>query len=576
MTDERVPVRGRSSADRWPLSSFHLVGLAAGGVIGSGWLFTAPEVYQRAGSKAWMVWLVGGLLMLLIAWVMVELARYAPKTGGLIFLPLQSSGPLVATAVASGLWIFYVINLVTESMAMANGLSGRSPSVRPAGALDWFAVIGCMAVISALNLLLPRIFFRISSWITVLKVGIIVATVIVLLGYFSGSPHPPAVATKDVGWVPALTSVVGSGVIYAFVGFQGPLDFAGNIQQSTTRRRRSSGGTPEPVRPEHGEAARLRWAVLGTLVGSALLYMALQFVYMRYGGSTAADVHGCPRSVDSPFVSIACQGRIHALVWALRIGGVVAPMGAGLVFAHALTREVAALGRAHLTHRGLQTASRTKLLGHRGIYWLVLVVDLFIAVAILGLVRGSRSTLVEVTGVLALVVYAMPGVVLVARGEPTTGRKRRTVQHVLARASFGLIGLVLYMTGWPELWRGLVALAAGCAVLLGLPLISLARPGFGRFYDAKAHARLFRHWRDSAAAQAVLVLFGYLALLALLTLWGNPSPPNSGSTGHHHVGVVQGVVALLAALGAFEGLIRTSRRYAAEGNAGTAGRTDTP
>src|SRR5689334_13279747 len=85
----------RPEDERRRLSVYHLVGLAAGGVIGSGWLFGAGKVYERAGSYAWLSWLLGGLLMLLIAWVMVELGTAAPKTGGLVFLPLQSSGPLV-------------------------------------------------------------------------------------------------------------------------------------------------------------------------------------------------------------------------------------------------------------------------------------------------------------------------------------------------------------------------------------------------------------------------------------------------------------------------------------------------
>ena len=34
------------------LSVFHLVGLAAGGVIGSGWILGAGEAYRTAGSDA--------------------------------------------------------------------------------------------------------------------------------------------------------------------------------------------------------------------------------------------------------------------------------------------------------------------------------------------------------------------------------------------------------------------------------------------------------------------------------------------------------------------------------------------
>mgnify|MGYP001131432617 CR=1 FL=1 len=85
------------------LSVFHLVGLAAGGVVGSGWMLGANEAFGKAGSDAWLAWLFGGLLMLLIAGVMVELGTAAPKTGGLIFLPIYLQAVRGFSATHSGL-----------------------------------------------------------------------------------------------------------------------------------------------------------------------------------------------------------------------------------------------------------------------------------------------------------------------------------------------------------------------------------------------------------------------------------------------------------------------------------------
>jgi amino acid transporter len=567
---------GADPADRRRLSVFHLVGLAAGGVIGSGWISGASKAYAAAGSWAWAAWLTGGLLMFLIGWVMVELARDAPKTGGLIFLPLQSSGPLVATLLAAGLWIFYAINLASESIMMTNGLSTRAglfhnnqqptPAHETLTWAGWPIVLLCMIAISALNLLVPRIFFRVNSWLTVLKIAILVAAAVLLLGHIS-APAPSAGDEPGPGtWTSMLTAVIDSGVIYAYIGFQGPLDFAGNIKRSASRWRRAArrgSARDDAGRQGAREASRLRWAVLGTLVGSVVLYGALQFAFVRYAGSVG------PHSPDAPYTQIAFAGHDPALAWALRVAGVAAPMGAALVFAHALTREVAALGRAHLTHRGLQTARRTTVAGHHGIYWLVLVVDLCVGVAMLGVARGSWSTLGAITGVLALIVYGMQGVVLVSLENRLARRSRwrRRVQGVLARVSFALIGLVLYVTGWPDVWRGMATLAGGGVLLLGLPLVSRRWPRFGRFYDAKAHALKFRGWRGRAAAQetwaarAALVLLGYLAALTLLTLWGNISPPTPAR--HGHVSVVLGCVVVVVAAGAFEALVHTSRRYLA-------------
>jgi amino acid transporter len=527
------------------LSVFHLVGLAAGGVIGSGWMLGANKAFVEAGSDAWLAWLFGGLLMLLIAGVMVELGTAAPKTGGLIFLPLQSSGALVATVAAAGLWLVYAINLASEAVAMTRGLSswkvkGLLASTSDSDALTtkgWCYSLVFMAAISAVNLVAPRIFFRINSWLTVLKVVIPVLTVVLLIvaGF---DRHGPGTGedTAGKGAFAAMTAVVTSGVIYAYVGFQGPLDFAGNVKQRSP-----------------GEAARLRRAVFGTIVGSMVLYIALQVVFTRFHGLSMAHM------ASSPYADFAYALGLSWLGVLLNMNAVVSPMGAGLVFAHALTREVAGFSRAHLTHRGLQTARKASLNRRYDVYWLVLVVDFFVAAIALWAMGGSWSTLVAVTGVLTLVVYAVPAVTLVslrAHLEGYSGR-RRDAHEVLARTSFALIALVLYGAGWTSLWQGMVALAVGWVLLLFLPSLARWLPAFGRIYDAKVHVTLFRDVRESPAAQAALWLLGHLVVLLSLTLLRGDAPIGFDQR------FLGGFLAVTTALVSFEGLVRASRRHMA-------------
>lgn len=90
-TARALPPTPEDTAERRRISFYDLFFLAAGGVIGSGWLSGAADAYQSARSSAVFSWLIGGALMLVIAVVMVKLSTAVPKTGGLIFLPLQSS-----------------------------------------------------------------------------------------------------------------------------------------------------------------------------------------------------------------------------------------------------------------------------------------------------------------------------------------------------------------------------------------------------------------------------------------------------------------------------------------------------
>lgn len=535
------------------LSVFDLIGMAAGGVIGSGWLLAAVKADSTAGFGAVWSWAIGGALMLIIAVVMVELGTAAPRTGGLVFLPLQSSGPLVATIVAAALWIFYAINTASEAAAMAKGLSfwfpGLSYSPDPADpsqytltgtGLFWAAAF--MAVITVVNLLAQQLLVKVNFLLTLWKVLIPVLVVVLLIA--SGFDQHGLTArqgTHGNGLGAALTAVISSGVIYAYIGFQAPLDLAGNV------RRRGIGQT-----------ARVRRAVYGTVIGSLVLYVLLQIVFSGH------HAHWDPGRADSPYTQFAIAASVGWIVPLLRVNALLSPMGAGLVFTHALTREVAALGRAHLTHRGLQTARNASIsLGRHqyDVYWAVLLVDFVVSWIMLVVAGGSWGTLAAISGVLGLVIYVMPGVVLVAlRDHLAKDRQIRATATVLAQVGFVSIALIMYWAGWQSLWQGMAALATGIVLLLGLPVVARwDLPVVGRFlrlYDAKEHAALLRKAHNPGVPCAAL-LTGYLAVLTLLTLMGNSPvaflPKTWGS-----------VVVAVAAFSAFHGLVALSKAHMKE------------
>ena len=182
------PLNAEQNAERRRMSFYDLLFLAAGGVIGSEWML--------AGSFPWYSWLIGGVLILVVAAVMVELSTAVPKTGGLVFLPLQSSGPLLATVVAAGLWIFYALSPASQAAAMVRGLRvswSWSGVIEPsADALTWrgfgFALL-FLLLITAVNLLGPRLFLRINNVLTAFKI-LIPLLIIALLLY--AKVHPPS------------------------------------------------------------------------------------------------------------------------------------------------------------------------------------------------------------------------------------------------------------------------------------------------------------------------------------------------------------------------------------------------
>lgn len=557
--------------ERRRLSTLDLIGLAAGGVIGSGWLLSATDVWQTAGRNAVWAWLIGGVTMLVVAIVMVELATDVPRTGGLIFLPLQSSGPLLATIVAAALWLTYALNSASEAAAMVKGLGTMHVlglALPPAPGQQAFDVDALtargllfaalfLAAILAVNLLARRLFVRFNFALTLWKIVIPVLIIALLIKASQPVGHGTCASGGDVGsgsgFFGILTAVTSGGVVYAYLGFQAPLDFAGNVRR-------------------HGsmaEAARLRWSVYGTILGATTLYVFLQVALLHlFDIGLGLNCY----AADSPYAHFALALSLGWLAPLIRVDALLSPMGSGLVYTHALTREVAALSRAHLTHRGLQIARRASLrLGgwEIDVFWLVLVVDFVIGLLALLAVGGRWGVLASLISILELVLYTMAGIVLVSIQPHLSGGRagRRMVLGVVSRVGFVATGLLLYWAAWPNLWRGMVGLAIGCVVLLGLPILAQQDlPLLGRVlrrYDAKEYATMFRRDFGKAPARAAVWLAGYLVALTLLDLLRSVVDP---SLAHPNLAweIPAGLLVVVLALIVFQRLVTLSRRHMAE------------
>src|SRR6266702_53522 len=179
------PPENRAAEGR--MSFWDLLFLAAGGVIGSGWMFAGTRADEAAGSWAIGSWLIGGLLVVVVTAVMVEVSTKVPKTGGLIFLPLQTSGPLFATLVAAGVWGFYAANPASESTAMVQNLAAwgnwpalfntlsNKPTWDGIGLAAFFLLL-----ITAVNLLGPRRFLAVNNMLTAFKIFVPLLIVVLL------------------------------------------------------------------------------------------------------------------------------------------------------------------------------------------------------------------------------------------------------------------------------------------------------------------------------------------------------------------------------------------------------------
>ncbi|MCM3882745.1 APC family permease, partial [Frankia sp. R82] len=507
------PDRPRPDSNRW-LGLFLLFGLAAGGVIGSGWLLAPAHARVEAGSNSTAIdsWIVGGVAMLAFAAVMAKLGADEPKTGGLILHPLSYCGPMVAVVVAVTLWIYYLINLASEATAATLALwdssigcvNGKDQVLRYWS--GYGVAIALMVAITIMVAVIPkRPFVGLTAVITAAKVLAVIFIAVTLLWYSrhsgitgdesSNCDYP----SQDNFWTKFLHSLsnqhgkglwptlVSGSVIYSYLGFQGPLDYA------------------EAVRDDGSIKAKARiWlSVLGAVVIAIAIYVLLQLAYNSNYATSSLTYEQIAQSTTDGFL----QKTLHSM---LEVTAVVAPLGVGLVYAYVLPVEIAALAKEDLTHPFL---AKHRDIFSDPVYLYVLITNVVLGVVLILLFGGHWSVLSNVSGVLGLLLYAFPAVVLATqyrigrdpRSPQTTGRR---LWALSARAVIVATAFMLFEAG-----SGILALSIGL-LCVGVALFGYPEP-----------RRIFREFRrqdgrlrdrDRKAVSVALWLACYLAGLLFL------------------------------------------------------------
>jgi len=100
------------------ITSFSLLLAGIGGIIGSAWLFGPYYAAKIAGPAAIFSWLIGGLMMSVIALVFAELAAAFPVAGGVVRFTHFSHGSLVSFTIAWISWLSATIVAPIETLAI--------------------------------------------------------------------------------------------------------------------------------------------------------------------------------------------------------------------------------------------------------------------------------------------------------------------------------------------------------------------------------------------------------------------------------------------------------------------------
>src|SRR3954468_14389252 len=164
-----------------------LIWASVGSIIGSGWLFGAQKGLIAAGPAAIISWLIGGVMIMVLALVHAELGGMYPVSGGTARFPHYAFGGVAGASFGWFAWLNAATVAPIEVSAMltyaghydfAKGWIDEETSVLSATGI--FVAIILMAIMVAINFLGVRKLAATNSAMTWWKIAVPLLTILVL------------------------------------------------------------------------------------------------------------------------------------------------------------------------------------------------------------------------------------------------------------------------------------------------------------------------------------------------------------------------------------------------------------
>ncbi|HTU84495.1 MAG TPA: APC family permease [Solirubrobacteraceae bacterium] len=433
-------------------------------IIGSGWLFGALTAATIAGPAAIIGWVLGSVIILILALVHAELGGLFPVSGGTSRFPHYAFGSfagatfgwasyLQAASVAP-IEVLAAVQYLSTAHWARNFFHASSSAGSAGGTLHgwgYLAAAVLLLLFVIINMWGIRYFARINNAITTWKVVIPVVTILIfLIGHFHGSNFGSAGGGffPKTGAFKAILLTLPAGIIFSLLGFEQAVQLGGES---------ANPGRDLP-----------RAVILSILIGAAV-YLLIQIAFI--GGLNPAVLHAnggwlglaTPKTAQGmqlsagPFFTLASIAGISWLATVLRIDAVVSPGGTGLMYETASARLSFGLSKNGFVPTAFErvSASRVPVFG--------VIIATLVGVLFL-LPFPSWAKLVGIVTSASVFMYAGAPVALGAmrKQKPDLPRTYRLpIAGFLAPLAFAGAGWVILFSGWQTYSTLVVALLLG-------------------------------------------------------------------------------------------------------------------
>ncbi|WP_144175390.1 amino acid permease [Pseudomonas sp. Kh13] len=159
------------------LSARHIRFMALGSAIGTGLFYGSASAIQMAGPAVLLAYLIGGAAVFMVMRALGEMAVHNPVAGSFGHYASTYLGPMAGFILGWTYAFEMVIVAIADVTAFGIYMGFWFPEVA-----RWIWVLGIVFLIGGLNLCNVKVFGEMEFWLSLLKVGAIVAMILAGLG----------------------------------------------------------------------------------------------------------------------------------------------------------------------------------------------------------------------------------------------------------------------------------------------------------------------------------------------------------------------------------------------------------
>lgn len=433
------------------ISTVNILVASAGGMIGSGWLFSPFISAQMAGSNALISWIIASLFMLFIALPLCELGTMFPISGGMSNYPTFTHGKEVGFLFAWTSWLAYVVMTPIEIQAILQYASHFFPilvtnntQALSLSAYGYVAAMTIMFFVVILNSYGIKMLAECNKYASIIKFILPSIAIVALLHHAPDLSNLKLHLGHSQNWVDIFTALSAGGVAFAFTGFQNGLILAGEVKH--------------PQR-------NIPIAILGAVLIGFILYFMLQLSFLAavpksYLTHGWAGLHYPGDS--GPLVGLTLLLGLGVVATLLMIDAAFSPFGTTLVYTAATSRILYGMAlNQHLPKLFLKV-------NRHGIPHFTLYVNFIVGVFSFLPFPGWQK-LVAFLSSASILSYCIGPICLLSM------RKLRPDMHrpfklrmafLCSHAAFYFCNLMLYWCGFEILWKLDLALLIGLMICL--------------------------------------------------------------------------------------------------------------